>query len=611
MTLRSEIVHFLSFDNDPRLSLRRFLLRGLGFVVLGAMMLLVVGITTFVYQTEVKSWEDRENEAANSAAKTVDLFMQTVQNYMGLFSRLDSTYMLGHPETVEDLLQQMPALMETVRLDANGRILISNYQDTPTIVNLFTIPQSNWFRTARAGHAYLGDVQLSADNNPYMLMAVPVADGGVIAIRLRMNVLWDVVAQIRSGKTGQAYIINSRGEIVAHPDAKVVLNHTTIANRPEFEIIRQSPDNRYHGLYTNFNGVDVVASSAAIPNSDWIVITEVSRSEAFATTWNALAFLGGGVLFAGVLLILLTSRLMQIAIFKPIENLRSGVERIGRGDLDYRIEAIHQDEIGEVAESFNEMAARLSDREAALEEARDEALRASQFKGRLLANVGHDLRTPINSILGYADILNEGVYGSLNDQQRKANSRILSSARRLLNLINSILDQAQIDVGKLVLHRAEYKLSDLLTAIHDTWDIPVQSKGLELDITADPNLPQTLFGDQQRVQQIVMNLVENSLKFTVTGKVAVRVYGAAGDRWAIEVSDSGSGISLEAQEYIFEPFRQVDGSTTRGQQGVGLGLSIVKQLALLMDGEVQLVSEPGRGSTFTILLPLNNRSSND
>lgn len=611
MSLRSEIVRFLSFDNDPRLSLRRFLLRGLGFVVLGAVMLLVVGITTFVYQTEARSWEERENEAANNAAKTVDLFMQTVQNYMGLFSRLDSLYMVGHPETVEDLLQQMPALMETVRLDANGRILISNYQDTPTIVNLFTIPQSSWFRTARAGQAYLGDVQLSADNKPYMLMAIPVADGGVIAVRLQMDVLWDVVSQIHSGKTGQAYIVNSRGDIVAHPDAKVVLNHTTIANRPEFEIIRQAPGNRYHGLYTNFNGVDVVASSAAIPNSDWIVITEVSRSEAFATTWNALAFLGGGVIFAGVLLILLTSRLMQIAIFKPIENLRSGVERIGRGDLDYRIEVVHRDEIGEVAESFNEMAARLSDREAALEEARDEALRASQFKGRLLANVGHDLRTPINSILGYADILNEGVYGSLTDQQRKANSRILSSARRLLNLINSILDQAQIDVGKLVLHRAEYKLADLLTAIRDTWEIPAQSKGLDLNIVADPALPQTLFGDQQRIQQIVMNLVENSLKFTATGKVAVIVYGTDNDRWAIEVSDTGPGISPEAQEYIFEPFRQVDGSTTRGQQGVGLGLSIVKQLALLMDGEVQLSSEPGQGSTFTILLPLNDRRSDD
>lgn len=611
MSLRSEIVRFLSFDNDPRLSLRRFLLRGLGFVVLGAVMLLVVGITTFVYQTEARSWEERENEAANNAAKTVDLFMQTVQNYMGLFSRLDSLYMVGHPETVEDLLQQMPALMETVRLDASGRILISNYQDTPTIVNLFTIPQSSWFRTARSGQAYLGDVQLSADNKPYMLMAIPVADGGVIAVRLQMDVLWDVVSQIHSGKTGQAYIVNSRGEIVAHPDAKVVLNHTTIANRPEFETILQSPGNRYHGLYTNFNGVDVVASSAAIPNSDWIVITEVSRSEAFATTWNALAFLGGGVLFAGVLLILLTSRLMQIAIFKPIENLRSGVERIGRGDLDYRIEVVHRDEIGEVAESFNEMAARLSDREAALEEARDEALRASQFKGRLLANVGHDLRTPINSILGYADILNEGVYGSLTDQQRKANSRILSSARRLLNLINSILDQAQIDVGKLVLHRAEYKLADLLTAIRDTWDVPAQSKGLELNIVADPALPETLFGDQQRIQQIVMNLVENSLKFTATGKVAVIVYGTENDRWAIEVSDTGPGISPEAQEYIFEPFRQVDGSTTRGQQGVGLGLSIVKQLALLMDGEVQLSSEPGQGSTFTILLPLNDRRSDD
>jgi two-component system, NtrC family, sensor kinase len=304
------------------------------------------------------------------------------------------------------------------------------------------------------------------------------------------------------------------------------------------------------------------------------------------------------------LIILLARRLMQEAIFQPVGTLRDGAIKIGQGNLDHRIKIFRLDEIGQVAEAFNEMASRLSDREIALKQARDEAMLASQFKSRLLANVGHDLRTPLNSILGYAEILREGVYGSLDERQHKATERIVSNARRLLNLINSILDQAQIEAGKLVLHPDVYNPREILTTVRETMEIPAQTRGVDLLTACTPDIPDLLVGDQQRTQQMVLNLVENALKFTTSGCVTVHIYSPEKTRWAISITDTGPGIAPEAQEIIFEPFQQVDNSTTREKKGVGLGLSIVKQIALLMEGEVILNSKPGAGSTFTILLPL-------
>lgn len=591
-------------SSPMRLSLRRRLQHRLGAIVLFAVLILGLGVTFFVYQTEWQSWQSRQVEAAHSAARTVDAFMRQVQDYMTLVGTLDSAYLQQRPDVLRGLLDQIPALLEIIRLDAAGRQLAGAYQDKPIMGNLFTIPQSNWFLAARAGRSYVGQMQISAENAPYLILAVPAADGGVVAARLRMDVLWNVVSDIRFGKTGQAYVINRKGEIVAHPNSAIVLARTTIADLPEVKAALQAPKREWHGLYTNFAGRQVVGSSAAIPNSDWIIFTEVSQAEALTITRRALLILGGGVILAGMLMIALANRLLRREIFEPVEKLHDGADRIGKGDLGHRIPVLQMDEVGQVAEAFNDMAERLRDREVALEQARDEALDASRFKSRMLANVSHDLRTPLNIILGYAEVLEEGVFGQVAAEQRMASERIRMNAKRLLSLINSMLDQAQIEAGKLALRFSEFAPAELLAEVQAIMIGLAKPKGLELTTEIAPDLPAQLRGDAQRIHQIVMNLVDNAIKFTSKGRVHVRLYLADDAHWGIEVSDTGLGIAPELQERIFEPFRQVDESATREQGGVGLGLSIVRQLVTLMAGEVRLDSEPGRGSTFTVLLPL-------
>jgi signal transduction histidine kinase len=227
-----------------------------------------------------------------------------------------------------------------------------------------------------------------------------------------------------------------------------------------------------------------------------------------------------------------------------------------------------------------------------------------RMKSTFVSSVSHELRTPLNAILGYSEILTENVYGPLLDGQRNAINRVTVNSKRLLSIVNDLLDQAQIEAGTLKLRVAPFSPSSLIDGVVDVMDVLAQSKDLELITHIDDDVPATLPSDQQRLHQILINLVGNAIKFTDEGSVWVRIYRPSASQWALEVSDTGCGIPLEAQSYIFDPFQQVDGSATRTHAGSGLGLSIVRQLTALMGGEITLKSQVGEGSTFIVTLPL-------
>ncbi|RPJ28909.1 MAG: hypothetical protein EHM33_02850 [Chloroflexi bacterium] len=227
-----------------------------------------------------------------------------------------------------------------------------------------------------------------------------------------------------------------------------------------------------------------------------------------------------------------------------------------------------------------------------------------KLKSTFVAIVSHELRTPLNAILGYAEMFKESVYGPMNEKQINMSERIMKNTQRLLGLINDLLDQAQMEAGKLTVQMAPLKPAELLENIHGVMDQSVHEKGLRLTSEIEDNLPEILNGDAARLQQILVNLVNNGVKFTDHGTVHVRLFCPHTGRWGIEVSDTGHGIPESELPYIFDTFRQVDGAATRAHGGFGLGLSIVKQLVNLMNGEIKVKSKVDRGSTFTITLPL-------
>lgn len=226
-----------------------------------------------------------------------------------------------------------------------------------------------------------------------------------------------------------------------------------------------------------------------------------------------------------------------------------------------------------------------------------------RLKSTFVGIVSHELRTPLNAILGYAEMFKEAVYGPMNEKQINMAERIMKNTQRLLGLINDLLDQAQMEAGKLTIHYQTVRVADLLDSLHGLMDKPAADKGLKLTSEIDDALPEALVGDPARLQQILVNLVNNAIKFTDQGIIHVRLFRQA-NQWGIAVADTGQGIPEAEFPYIFETFRQVEQDTTRSRGGFGLGLSIVKQLVHLMNGEIGVTSRPGEGSVFTVTLPL-------
>ncbi len=242
--------------------------------------------------------------------------------------------------------------------------------------------------------------------------------------------------------------------------------------------------------------------------------------------------------------------------------------------------------------------------ELALALARDEALSANQFKTQLLSNVSHDLRTPLSGIRGYTELLLLGAYGDLNETQRDSLDNINKNGQRLNELITELLDHARLESGKLTLKNGPVTPRELADKVSASMKILAEAKGISYTMEVDPELPTTLIGDDERLQQILQNLAGNAVKFTSHGSVKALLFKASANQWGMKVTDTGAGIPMDAQSSIFEPFSQLSQSSKEDRKGFGLGLSIVKQLATLMGGEIQVSSIVNQGSTFTVLLPL-------
>jgi signal transduction histidine kinase len=256
----------------------------------------------------------------------------------------------------------------------------------------------------------------------------------------------------------------------------------------------------------------------------------------------------------------------------------------------------------QLEEKVREATAELVRRNELLQRQHLELEQASQLKSQFLANMSHEFRTPLNAILGYTSMLLGGVSGELPPAQKQKLQRIDSNSRHLLSIINDILDISRIEAGKMPLHPEEFELPALLTELLAEVEPLIQKARLATRIELPPALL-PLFSDRQKVKQILLNLLTNAIKFTPQGSVRAAVETSEDQREVrISVSDTGIGIAAHDREKVFEDFRQADNSVTREYGGAGLGLAICRRLANMLDGRIELHSELGRGSTFTLVM---------
>lgn len=294
-----------------------------------------------------------------------------------------------------------------------------------------------------------------------------------------------------------------------------------------------------------------------------------------------------------------------------LENLNTELEaytqKLQLSDEELRVQQEELEQSNQVLEErshlLEERNQMILDRNQEIQRKAKELEISAQYKTEFMANMSHELRTPLNSILLLSRHLSENDEGNLSAEQIESAQVILSSGKGLLLLIDEILDLSKIEAGKMDADYEAVTISEIAFELKGLFLPVAKEKKLGLVISVHPDLEDKIETDKPKLEQILKNLLSNALKFTATGEVSLKIEAGEENRISFAVTDSGIGISSADQELIFEPFKQADGSTRRNYGGTGLGLSISQKFAELLQGEIQVKSEPGKGSTFVLTVP--------
>jgi signal transduction histidine kinase len=328
------------------------------------------------------------------------------------------------------------------------------------------------------------------------------------------------------------------------------------------------------------------------------------------------AWLLSTALVTAILIMCGSYLIVRYIIVKPVKHLKEVSDAIAAGELNVRSEIQTGDEFEDLSHAFNRMLRNLVSMQDRLRKANaeldlkvDELAQmnmalydSNRLKGDFLATMSHELRTPLNSILGFSDVLLSSE--PLADKQQRWVGNIRKSGEQLLTLINDILDLAKIEAGKMQIHPEEFSIRDIGEGLLNMFRPMAEKKNIDLREQIAADIP-LLRQDAGKLQQILSNLLSNAVKFTPEGGRVLLKAESQGAMILLTVTDSGVGIAPEDQELVFEKFRQAGNPLTREHAGTGLGLSIVRELSKLLGGDVMLQSELGRGSTFTVRLPLH------
>jgi two-component system, NarL family, sensor histidine kinase BarA len=404
----------------------------------------------------------------------------------------------------------------------------------------------------------------------------------------------------------------------------------TFLREPDERLVQIIDADEGREVYHFFRAVRVTRSclgpachdSSVDPSRQWklnaleglIVADLPGEPAAWSLAIGRLVIIGAGTL-AFLLATMTFYFITQRLVLSPVRKLKIVADKAAEGDLTARTDIDTGDEFEQLGHSFDEMleaVTRTQDQLRAanraldlklneLAEANTALFESNRLKSEFLANVSHELRTPLNSIIGFAELLRE----LADERGQRYAANILTSAQMLLRIINDLLDSARIEAGRVRLTVTQVSVADVCETLVSLVTPMAQKKNLSLQLVTGEGLP-VIRTDAGKVQQILYNLLSNAIKYTPAGG-AVTVTAepvTQSEGVAVHVADTGPGISEAHQAHIFDKFYQAEPSVTREHGGAGLGLSIAKDLAGVLRGRLSLVSEPGKGATFTLTLPL-------
>ncbi len=584
----------------------------------------------FSHQENLEHLSVIQNEFAEATAFKIERFLQEQKRTLRAATRTSELVQVGltsdYKWELRRLLVNAPSITLAVAFDMNG----VPRADAGRLRPVFT--SDDWdglphtlLDQVKEGRSYFGPVYFIEGTGPYMRIAVPIERIageiiGMLLAELDLKYIDEVMSQVRVGKKGYAYLVNRRGQLIGHPDLSRVLQKRNLAVMEQIKTAFNRlarPTSLKAFVARNMEGKPVFTSYALIPSLGWVVFVEQPIAEIYAPLYASMLRTGGAFIVA-LVVALLATLMIRRRVVVPLEALRQGVERAREGDLSARLDIRTGDEIEVLADEFNDMAAHLRNSYADLERKvaeRTSELRianinlaeASKHKSRFLANVNHELRTPLSSIIGYARLLRRESGDQISSLQRENLDDLLRNAERLLIMIDSLLDFAKIEAGKMEVQIVPVRVDELIHGVASAVE-PILDKRMVRLVRDLPEKMVPLNTDRDKLRQIVINLLGNAVKFTERGEIRISACQVNGD-FKLAVMDTGIGIDPADMTRIFEEFDRGTMSTDGQYHGTGLGLAIVKRLAELLGGTVVVESEVGKGSTFTVTLPAKHRES--
>ncbi len=523
-------------------------------------------------------------------------------------------------EKIREVHRHYPDLSSVLVLDAAGSCLANSID--PNVVGQSLRDRDYYHGVLRTRAPYISPVPYvgAATRLPSLGVATPIRDSrgelqGILAGSFTLEYLSQLLAPAGvlaatgpDADQGKVYLVSPSRVVLAHTDSAKRSTTVAAADAGAREALA---GRRGWVTWTDEAGEEQIGVFAPLPEIGWgLVYTRPYPPWFFAVRRLLPSILPtlAVVLLAAALVGTLAARHLS----RPILELQRAASRLREGDFSARLPESRRDELGDLAAAFNRMASALQDlyssleakvaeRTETLKTANLELARASQVKSEFLAHLSHDVRTPLNAIIGFTDLLLMPQADPLSERQRRYLEHLTTASRLLMDLIKDILDLTRVEAGRLEVHPEPCQVTPLLEEAMALFRTQAQARRVSLSLRIETPMGE-LMVDRIRLGQILHNLLSNAVKFTAEGGLVAVTARQIGLELEIGVRDTGMGIPPEDQQRIFEAYEQA-GTREGKQKGTGLGLAITKRLVELHGGRILVESTPGQGSTFTVRLP--------
>ncbi|RLA12279.1 MAG: hypothetical protein DRQ59_07955 [Gammaproteobacteria bacterium] len=525
---------------------------------------------------------------------------------------------LQNPGKIKELAQHLGELhfRHICSVDSSGKIqkyqcalICPADQQFPKSV-LLSLKDTIQAAASKKGEILFSKIVHNPIGNPAIYLVKKMANGNNAIGELEPTYFIKLQKAVAFGIKGHAAIVDQTGRVIAHPLPGWV---KSMKNLSAVSVVQKmiNGESGVTRFYSPAVKADMVAGYNVVPGVGWGVMVPQPESEIYLYADSVSKAILAIAIF-GVFIAALLSWWLSGMLSKPMQLLSKAAYSVAEGNLSTRVVSFTKlglSELLELEKSFNQMIANVVSKNTELEKLSHDAIRSSKYKSEFISSMNHELRTPMNSVLGFAQMLELGTEEPLSEAQKSSVEHIIRNGNHLLELINHMLDFNKIEIGELPIDIEDVQAREIIDASLYLNQARASQEGIEIiDQTIDEDLP-LLSTDRTRLIQVLLNLLSNAVKYNREhGKVTLSCQRKATQMLRISVTDTGMGIPLEKQEELFNPFERL-GRELGQIDGTGIGLSITKKIIELMGGLIGFESQHGKGSTFWVEVPLSRDQS--